>query len=255
MRSTTSRRSTWWWSTSIPSSHRGAPDCTPRRRDREHRHRRPGDAALGGQEPRAVTVVVDAADYATVLGRDAAERRRGERRDPLRPGGQGRSSTPRATTARSPITWARAADGARAIPDTLQHAVRKRQDMRYGENPHQARRSTSSRKPAEACVATARQLQGKELSYNNIADTDAALECVKPSTAPACVIVKHANPCGVAIADAARRLRPRLPATDPTSAFGGIIAFNGRSTRHRPGHRRPPVRRGDHRPEVSADGH
>jgi phosphoribosylaminoimidazolecarboxamide formyltransferase/IMP cyclohydrolase len=81
-------------------------------------------------------------------------------------------------------------------------------------------------KPAETCIATARQFQGKELSYNNVADTDAALECVKGFTAPACVIVKHANPCGVAVGATILDAYNRAYKTDPTSAFGGIIAFN-----------------------------
>lgn len=98
--------------------------------------------------------------------------------------------------------------------------------MRYGENPHQRAAFYAERNPKEACVATAKQLQGKELSYNNVADTDAALECVKPFADPACVIVKHANPCGVAIGADIRQAYDLAFATDPTSAFGGIIAFN-----------------------------
>ncbi|TMO91073.1 bifunctional phosphoribosylaminoimidazolecarboxamide formyltransferase/inosine monophosphate cyclohydrolase, partial [Pseudoalteromonas sp. S3178] len=78
----------------------------------------------------------------------------------------------------------------------------------------------------EASVATAKQLQGKALSYNNIADTDAALECVKEFDAPACVIVKHANPCGVSVGENILSAYDRAFKTDPTSAFGGIIAFN-----------------------------
>src|SRR5690606_8593656 len=85
-------------------------------------------------------------------------------------------------------------------------------------------------KPEEACVATAKQLQGKELSFNNVADTDAALECVKSFTKPACVIVKHANPCGVAVVPedegGIRQAYELAYATDSESAFGGIIAFN-----------------------------
>ncbi len=80
--------------------------------------------------------------------------------------------------------------------------------------------------PAAGIVATARFMQGKELSFNNIADADAALECVKAFDAPACVIVKHANPCGVAVAETIYAAYERAFATDPTSAFGGIIAFN-----------------------------
>ncbi|MDX1497006.1 MAG: bifunctional phosphoribosylaminoimidazolecarboxamide formyltransferase/IMP cyclohydrolase, partial [Salinisphaeraceae bacterium] len=103
----------------------------------------------------------------------------------------------------------------------------KRQDMRYGENPHQAAAFYTEAAPKAGCIATATQLQGKELSYNNIADTDAALECVKTfDEGPACVIVKHANPCGVALADSLKDAYQRAFATDPTSAFGGIIAFN-----------------------------
>lgn len=103
----------------------------------------------------------------------------------------------------------------------------KVQDLRYGENPHQQAAFYVEREPQEASVATARQLQGKELSFNNIADTDAALECVKSfDESPACVIVKHANPCGVALADSLLEAYERAYKTDPTSAFGGIIAFN-----------------------------
>src|SRR3546814_805377 len=101
--------------------------------------------------------------------------------------------------------------------------------MRYGENPHQ-QAAFYVEKPDEACVATATQLQGKELSFNNVADTDAALECVKSFTKPACVIVKHANPCGVAVVPedegGIRKAYDLAYATDSESAFGGIIAFN-----------------------------
>jgi phosphoribosylaminoimidazolecarboxamide formyltransferase/IMP cyclohydrolase len=98
--------------------------------------------------------------------------------------------------------------------------------MRYGENPHQRAAFYRERDPAGASVATARQLQGKALSFNNVADTDAALECVRGFEAPACVIVKHANPCGVATATDLLGAYERAFATDPESAFGGIIAFN-----------------------------
>ncbi|BES73323.1 bifunctional phosphoribosylaminoimidazolecarboxamide formyltransferase/IMP cyclohydrolase [Marinobacter nanhaiticus D15-8W] len=112
------------------------------------------------------------------------------------------------------------------FPRTFNAQFVKVQDMRYGENPHQRAAFYTERNPGEASVATARQLQGKELSYNNVADTDAALECVKPFADPACVIVKHANPCGVAIGADIRQAYDLAFATDPTSAFGGIIAFN-----------------------------
>ena len=112
------------------------------------------------------------------------------------------------------------------LPDPFRLELDKAQDMRYGENPHQRAAFYVEPEATEASVSTARQLQGKALSYNNIADTDAALECVKQFEEPACVIVKHANPCGVALADTLNDAYDRAFATDPESAFGGIIAFN-----------------------------
>ncbi|ASA55567.1 bifunctional phosphoribosylaminoimidazolecarboxamide formyltransferase/IMP cyclohydrolase [Vibrio gazogenes] len=112
------------------------------------------------------------------------------------------------------------------FPRTFNMQFEKKQDMRYGENSHQSAAFYVESHPEEASVATARQIQGKALSYNNIADTDAALECVKEFSEPACVIVKHANPCGVALGDSILEAYNRAYQTDPTSAFGGIIAFN-----------------------------
>jgi phosphoribosylaminoimidazolecarboxamide formyltransferase/IMP cyclohydrolase len=112
------------------------------------------------------------------------------------------------------------------FPRTFNSQFTKKQDLRYGENSHQAAAFYVENSIQEASVASATQLQGKELSYNNIADTDAALECVKEFAEPACVIVKHANPCGVAIGDDILAAYNRAYQTDPTSAFGGIIAFN-----------------------------
>ncbi len=110
---------------------------------------------------------------------------------------------------------------------TLQFS--RAQTCRYGENPHQRGAFYVEADSPAGCIAGAKQLQGKELSYNNIADTDAALECVKTFTAaPACVIVKHANPCGVAYGENLLDAYNRAYQTDPESAFGGIIAFNGR---------------------------
>ena len=102
----------------------------------------------------------------------------------------------------------------------------KLQDLRYGENPHQSAAFYRDLHPAPGSLVTAKQLQGKELSYNNIADADAAWECVKSFEAPACVIVKHANPCGVAVGKDAAEAYAKAFQTDPTSAFGGIIALN-----------------------------
>ncbi|TBW11592.1 bifunctional phosphoribosylaminoimidazolecarboxamide formyltransferase/IMP cyclohydrolase [Azotobacter chroococcum subsp. isscasi] len=121
-------------------------------------------------------------------------------------------------------------EGRVEFPRTFNSQFLKAQDMRYGENPHQSAAFYVEANPAEASVATARQLQGKELSYNNVADTDAALECVKSFVKPACVIVKHANPCGVAVVPESeggiRKAYDLAWATDSESAFGGIIAFN-----------------------------
>jgi phosphoribosylaminoimidazolecarboxamide formyltransferase / IMP cyclohydrolase len=112
------------------------------------------------------------------------------------------------------------------FPRTFNMQFSKKQDLRYGENSHQNAAFYVENTIQEASVATAEQLQGKELSFNNIADTDAALECVKEFEQPACVIVKHANPCGVALGDSILSAYERAYQTDPTSAFGGIIAFN-----------------------------
>lgn len=113
------------------------------------------------------------------------------------------------------------------FPRTFNTQFIKAQDMRYGENPHQKAAFYVEAQAKEPSVATAKQLQGKELSYNNVADTDAALECVKSFVKPACVIVKHANPCGVAVSlDGIKVAYDLAYQTDPESAFGGIIAFN-----------------------------
>jgi phosphoribosylaminoimidazolecarboxamide formyltransferase / IMP cyclohydrolase len=112
------------------------------------------------------------------------------------------------------------------FPDDLNLSFRKHLDLRYGENPHQQAAFYKDPRAIGASVTTAVQIQGKELSYNNIADSDTALECVRQFDAPACVIVKHANPCGVALSDRMVDAYERAYRTDPTSAFGGIIAFN-----------------------------
>ncbi|MGL4767719.1 MAG: bifunctional phosphoribosylaminoimidazolecarboxamide formyltransferase/IMP cyclohydrolase [Formosimonas sp.] len=120
-------------------------------------------------------------------------------------------------------------DVAQRVEYPAQHNANmlKVQDLRYGENPHQTAAFYRDLHPAPGSLVTAVQLQGKELSYNNIADADAAWECVKSFDAPACVIVKHANPCGVAVGANLFDAYDKAFKTDPTSAFGGIIAFNG----------------------------
>ncbi len=176
-----------------------------------------------------VAVVVDPADYAVVLEEMRANG------GALTPATRRRlAGTAFAHTARYDraitdyLGGTSAADaGPGEFPAELRLEFVKLQDMRYGENPHQ--RAAFYREPGAgggASVATARQLQGKALSYNNVADTDAALECVKSFSECACVIVKHANPCGVALAPAPPAAYERAYRTDPTSAFGGIIAFN-----------------------------
>jgi phosphoribosylaminoimidazolecarboxamide formyltransferase / IMP cyclohydrolase len=117
--------------------------------------------------------------------------------------------------------------GRDAFPGQANSRFVKVMDLRYGENPHQQAAFYRDLHPAPGTLATFRQLQGKELSFNNIADSDAAWECVRSFSKPACVIVKHANPCGVAVSlEGIRRAYDLAFQTDPTSAFGGIIAFN-----------------------------
>jgi len=113
-----------------------------------------------------------------------------------------------------------------ALGDRFLYSGALSERLRYGENPHQDAAFYIDQQAAAGSLATAKQLQGKALSYNNIADSDAALECVRQFESPACVIVKHANPCGVAVADDILEAYAKAFKTDPTSAFGGIIAFN-----------------------------
>jgi len=174
-----------------------------------------------------VGVVVDPADYAAILDelRDAG----GTLGDATRFRLMRKAFAHTASYDGAIANWltARDAQGAAvAWPDDFHFAGHKVQDLRYGENPHQSAAFYRDEVPAAGSIATYRQLQGKELSYNNIADGDAAWECVKTFAEPACVIVKHANPCGIATADAPLSAYRKAFATDPTSAFGGIIAFN-----------------------------
>ncbi len=174
-----------------------------------------------------VGVVVDPADYAAVLAELQANG--GALGEATRFRLMRKAFAHTASYDGAIANWltARGPDGAaQAFPDSLHFAGDKVQDMRYGENPHQSAAFYRDETPAPGTIATYRQLQGKELSYNNVADSDAAWECVKTFAEPACVIVKHANPCGVAIADTPLAAYGKALATDPTSAFGGIIAFN-----------------------------
>ena len=175
-----------------------------------------------------VTVVVDAADYAAVLDEMAAHDGAVTDATRYRLAVKTFQHTARYDAAISNYLGGRNLEGVEpAFPQTLTFQYRKAQSMRYGENPHQQAAFYIEPGDKEASVATAEQLQGKALSYNNIGDTDAALECVKTfDEGTACVIVKHANPCGVAYGDSALAAYDRAYQTDPESAFGGIIAFN-----------------------------
>ncbi|NWG87472.1 MAG: bifunctional phosphoribosylaminoimidazolecarboxamide formyltransferase/IMP cyclohydrolase, partial [Hydrogenophilaceae bacterium] len=176
----------------------------------------------------AVTVVVDAADYSRVLAEMAANG--GAVTDATRFDLAVKvfEHTARYDGAIASYLGARLGAETAAFPRTVNLQFRLAQGMRYGENPHQNAAFYVEAGAREASIATAKQLQGKELSYNNIGDADAALECVKQfAEAPACVIVKHANPCGVAYGKTLLEAYDRAYKTDPESAFGGIIAFNG----------------------------
>jgi phosphoribosylaminoimidazolecarboxamide formyltransferase/IMP cyclohydrolase len=176
----------------------------------------------------ALTVVVDAKDYARVL--EEMTNHSGAVSDATRFDLAVKTfeHTARYDGAIANYLGTIQADGSKVtFPRTFNSQFLKAQELRYGENPHQSAAFYEEVNQLEASVATARQLQGKELSFNNIGDTDAALECVKQYyEAPACVIVKHANPCGVALGNNLLDAYNRAYATDPESAFGGIIAFN-----------------------------
>ena len=174
----------------------------------------------------SVAVVVDPADYQRVLGE-------------IHSSGKV-SDVTRFELARKVFAHTAAYDGAIAnylssldagrrrgeYPETLSLQLRKIQDLRYGENPHQSAALYRDERLLPGSLVSYRQIQGKELSYNNIADADAAWECVKSFAEPACVIVKHANPCGAALGASLAEAYDKAFRTDPTSAFGGILAFN-----------------------------
>jgi phosphoribosylaminoimidazolecarboxamide formyltransferase/IMP cyclohydrolase len=174
-----------------------------------------------------VGVVVDPADYGRVQDELAGD---GTLSDATRFALMRKAFAHTAAYDGAIANWltARGPDGADpdAFPQSFRMAGERVQALRYGENPHQSAAFYRDEDAMPGGIASYRQLQGKELSYNNIADADAAWECVKTFDAPACVIVKHANPCGVAVAESPLDAYRAAFATDPTSAFGGIIAFN-----------------------------
>jgi phosphoribosylaminoimidazolecarboxamide formyltransferase/IMP cyclohydrolase len=180
-----------------------------------------------------VGVVVDPADYGALAAELAADGRVLSQATRFTLASKAFAHTAAYDGAIANWLTARGPDGAAvAFPGRLNLQVEKVQDLRYGENPHQQAAFYRDERPAPGTIATYRQLQGKELSYNNIGDSDAAWECVKSfgggggEGEAACVIVKHANPCGVAVAATPIEAYRKAFATDPTSAFGGIIAFN-----------------------------
>ena len=173
-----------------------------------------------------VSVVVDPSDYASLVsslqqgGTDIAMRRAFAAKTYAHTSAYDGQITQwlsaRAADPQTPETW----------PHSLHLSLDLASGLRYGENPHQRGALYLEKNAGNGIVATAKFLQGKELSFNNLADADAALECVKVFEQPACVIVKHANPCGVAVSHDLFSAYDRAYAVDPTSAFGGIIAFN-----------------------------
>ena len=188
----------------------------------------PAMVRAGAKNYKSVTVVTDPADYPAVLNELKAE-------------GATTTLESRFRLACKAFSHTAAYDGAISnyltsieTESTQRHVFPRRlnlnfsitQHLRYGENPHQQAAFYRDLTPVPGSLASYNQLQGKELSYNNIADADAAWECVKTFESTACVIIKHANPCGVAVADTPLEAYKLAFATDPTSAFGGIIAFN-----------------------------
>jgi len=174
-----------------------------------------------------VTIVVDPLDYGTVLAEIDREGGGVSAATRLRLATKAFAHTAQYDAAVASYLDRASPNGASSeFPDLLALQFRKRLDLRYGENPHQQAAFYVATDSQGASVGSASQLQGKELSYNNLLDADTAFECVRQFEGPACVIVKHANPCGVAVAASPREAYDRAFRTDPTSAFGGIIALN-----------------------------
>jgi phosphoribosylaminoimidazolecarboxamide formyltransferase/IMP cyclohydrolase len=174
----------------------------------------------------SVTVVVDPSDYRALLDELAANQ--GATNVAMR---QKLAAKAFAHTAQydamvSAYFTGAIGGAAPTFPDDLNLSFRKHLDLRYGENPHQQAAFYTDPRAIGASVTSAKQMQGKELSYNNIADSDTALECVRQFDTAGCVIVKHTNPCGAARASTIAEAYARAYRTDPTSAFGGVIAFN-----------------------------
>jgi len=174
----------------------------------------------------SVAVAVDPADYAALLAELAAHGGCTTALMRSRLAAKVFAHTARYDAMVASYLAGRQESAAERFPTTLPLVFDKVQDLRYGENPHQQAALYREPMAREPSVATARVLQGKDLSFNNVADADTAIECVRQFEEAACVIVKHANPCGAAVAGSAREAYERAYRTDPTSAFGGIIALN-----------------------------
>lgn len=182
----------------------------------------PAMIRAGSKNHAGVAVIVDPDDYDTILEALKAD----ELTETYRRSLAAKAYTHTASYDTAISGYLSASVGNELLDARFLYAGSRMEKLRYGENPHQEAAFYRDLAPAPGTLATAHQLQGKALSYNNIADSDAALECVRQFRQPACVIVKHANPCGVAVSDDIHDAYEKAFATDPTSAFGGIIAFN-----------------------------
>jgi phosphoribosylaminoimidazolecarboxamide formyltransferase/IMP cyclohydrolase len=202
------------------------PDCTYEQAVENIDIGGPAMVRAAAKNHESVAVVVDPADYRGILDEMAATSGATTLGMRSRLAAKAFAHTARYDTMVSSYLLAKHAVPAEQFPGTLPLVFDKVQDLRYGENPHQQAAFYRELGARVAGVATARVVQGKDLSFNNIADADTAIECVRQFAAAACVIVKHANPCGVAVAGSVREAYEGAYRTDPTSAFGGIIAFN-----------------------------
>ena len=201
------------------------PDCTPEDAVENIDIGGPAMLRAAAKNHDAVTVIVEPDDYDAVLtALRAAREVPFEMRLKLAAKAFAHVATYDAAVAHW-LGWRSEMDYAE-MPNDLVLPTRKIMQLRYGENPHQRAAVYSLGLPRKGTIGHAQQLQGKELSYNNLLDADAALECVKQFAQPACVIVKHANPCGVASGESLLEAYRQAYTTDPVSAFGGIIAFN-----------------------------
>ena len=186
----------------------------------------PAMLRAGAKNHESVAVAVDPADYTALLAELAAHAGCTTAAMRSRMAAKVFAHTARYDTMVASYLAARQESAAESFPATLPLVFDKVRDLRYGENPHQQAALYRAPMAREPSVASARMLQGKDLSFNNIADADTAIECVRQFEQPACVIVKHANPCGVAVAGSARAAYDQAHRTDPTSAFGGIKPIN-----------------------------